>query len=127
MSCDLMYRATTKAAWDAYSGSMGLTADGMPSGCYIDEIGPIVQTPAVIGPDGEIITPAVMDDRHHVNVRIVHLPQSVNEEGTVTVTTMADLAQGNADVEWIDPSTVDQPRRIFAGGMSYWTLIVEGE
>jgi len=61
-----------------------------------------------------------MDDRHHVNVRIVHLPQSVDEEGTVTVTTMADLATGNADVEWVDPATVDNPRRIWAGGMRYW-------
>lgn len=124
---DLMYRATDKAAWDAYAASMGLTADGYPSGCYIDEIGSIVQTPAVIGQDGTILTPAVMDDRYHVNVRIVHLPQSVDEEGTVTVTTMADLAAGNTDVEWVDPSTVDNPRRIFAGGMSYWTPIVEGE
>lgn len=121
MSNDLMYRATTKAAWDAYAASMGLTVEGMPTGCYIDEIGPIVQTPAVIGPDGEIVTPPVMDDRHHVNVRIVNLPQSVDEEGTVIITTMADLAQGNADVEWVDPALVNNPRRIFAGGMSYWT------
>ncbi len=118
---DLMYRATTKSAWDAYAASMGLTADGQPSGCYIDEIGPIVSTPAVIGEDGEIVTPAVMDDRHHVNVRIVNLPQSVDEEGTVIITTMADLAQGNVDVEWVDPALVNNPRRIFAGGMSYWT------
>lgn len=118
---DLMYRATDKAAWDAYAASKGLTAEGYPTGCYIDEIGPIVQTPAVIGPDGEIVTPPVMDDRHHVNVRIVHLPQSVDEEGAVTIITMADLAQGNTDVEWVDPATVDNPRRIFAGGMSYWT------
>ena len=121
MSNDLMYRATDKAAWDAYAAQVGLTADGYPTGCYIDEIGPIVVTPAVISEDGTILTPAVMDDRHHVNVRIVHLPQTTDEEGTVTVKTMADLAAGNSDVEWIDPSTVDNPRRIFAGGMSYWT------
>lgn len=118
---DLMYKATTKAAWDAYAASVHLTADGMPvDAIYIDEIGPIVTTPAVIGEDGEIVTPAVMDDRHHVNVRVVNLPQSVDAEGTVTVTTMADLATGTADVEWIDPALVDNPRRIFAGGMSYW-------
>ena len=127
MSSDMMYRATDKATWDAYAASKGLTSDGQPTGCYIDEIGPIVQTPAVIGQDCTILTPAVMDDRHHVNVRIVHLPQSVDEEGTVTVKTMADLAAGNADVEWIDPALVDNPRRIFAGGMSYWTPIVEEE
>jgi len=121
---DLMYRATDKATWDAYATAMNLTATGgentYPLGCYIDEIGPVVTTPAVISEDGTILTPAVMDDRHHVNVRIVHLPQSVDEEGTVTVTTMADLAAGNADVEWVDPATVDNPRRIWAGGMRYW-------
>lgn len=125
MGYDLMYRATTKAAWDAYAASKGLTAEGHPTGCYIDEIGPIVTTPAVIGPDGEIVTPAVMDDRHHVNVRVVHLPQSVDAEGTVTAKTMADLAAGNTQVEWIDPATVNSPSRIFAGGMSYWMPEVE--
>ena len=73
---DLMYRATDKATWDAYAASKGLTSDGQPTGCYIDEIGPIVTTPAVISEDGTILTPAVMDDRHHVNVRVIHLPTS---------------------------------------------------
>ncbi|WP_396190323.1 hypothetical protein, partial [Flavobacterium sp.] len=114
-----------KAAWDAYAASKGLTAEGQPTGCYIDEIGPIVTTPAVIGEDGEIVTPAVMDDRHHVNVRIVHLPYTVAPDETVVTRTMADLAAGNTQVEWIDPATVDNPRRIFAGGMSYWMPEVE--
>jgi hypothetical protein len=114
---DLMYRATTKAAWDAFASEMGLTYDT----ALIDEIGPIVTTPAILDEDGEIVTPAVMDDSHHVNVRVIHLPQSVDEEGEITVITMADLADGNADVEWVHPATVDNPRRIWAGGMRYWT------
>jgi hypothetical protein len=117
---DLMYRATDKSAWDAYAASMGLTADGMPTGCYIDEIGPIVTTPAVISEDGTILTPAVMDNRHHVNVRVTHLPTVTDEDSNVTVLSMADLAAGNANVEWVDPATVDNPRRIWAGGMRYW-------
>ena len=117
---DLMYRATDKATWDAYAASKGLTADGIPSGCYIDEIGPIVTTPAVISEDGTILTPAVMDDRHHVNVRVIHLPTVTDEDGTVTVLSMSELAAGTANVEWVDHTTVDNPRRIWAGGMSYW-------
>jgi hypothetical protein len=120
MSNDLMYRATDKATWDAYAASKGLTSDGQPTGCYIDEIGPIVTTPAVISEDGTILTPAVMDDRHHVNVRVINLPTITDEDGNVTVLSMADLAAGNADVEWVDPATVDNPRRIWAGGMRYW-------
>jgi hypothetical protein len=121
---DLMYRATDKATWDAYAASKGLTAtDGentYPLGCYIDEIGPIVTTPAVISEDGTILTPAVMDNRHHVNVRVIHLPTITDEDGNVSIISMADLAAGTADVEWVDPATVDNPRRIWAGGMRYW-------
>jgi hypothetical protein len=113
---DMMYRATTKAAWDAFASEMGLT-----DSCLIDEIGPIVTTPAILDEDGEIVTPAVMDESHHVNVRVIHLPQSVDEEGEISGITMADLADGNADVEWVHPATVDNPRRIWAGGMRYWT------
>jgi hypothetical protein len=127
MSNDLMYRADTKAAWDAYASDTGLTDDdGRPLGCYIDEIGSIVVTPAVIGPDGEIVTPAVMDDRHHVNVRVTQvsgpLPDPVPEGYVQQGHDLAVLAQGGEGVEWVDPASVDNPRRIWAGGMSYWTL-----
>ena len=121
---DMMYRATDKATWDAYAASKGLTADGMPSGCYIDEIGPIVTTPAVISEDGTILTPAVMDDRHHVNVRVTQiagpLPDPLPDGYVQQGHDLAVLAQGGAGVEWVDHTTVDNPRRIWAGGMSYW-------
>jgi hypothetical protein len=112
MGSDLMYRATDEATWDAWAAIVSLTYDDRPNGCYIDEIGPVVVTPAVIGPDGTIITPAVMDNRYHVNVRLVsgHDP--------------AVLVQGGPGVEWIDPATVNNPRRIWAGGMNYYTPIV---
>lgn len=35
----------------------------------IDVIGPVVITPAVIGLDGVEMTPAVLDNRFHINVR----------------------------------------------------------
>lgn len=127
---DLMYRATDKAAWDAYAAIVSLTVDGMPNGCYIDEIGPIVTTPAVIGPDGEIITPAVVDNHHHVNVRLTQLagpmPDPVPPDHVQQGHDPAVLAQGGPGVEWIDPATVSSPSRIWAGGMSYWTPILEG-
>jgi hypothetical protein len=73
MGNDLMYRATDKATWDAWAALVSLTYDDRPNGCYIDEIGPVVVTPAVVGPDGTIITPAVMDNRYHVNVRLIQI------------------------------------------------------
>lgn len=122
---DLMYRANTKAAWDAYASDTGLTDDeGRPLGCYIDEIGPVVTTPAVISEDGTILTPAVMDDRHHVNVRVTQiagpLPDPLPDDYVQQGHDPAVLAQGGTGVEWVDPATVDNPRRIWAGGMRYW-------
>jgi len=123
---DLMYRADTKAAWDAYAAEMNLTdGEGRPNGCYIDEIGPVVVTPAVISEDGTIIMPAVMDNRYHVNVRLIQiagpLSDFVPEDYVPQGHDPAVLAQGGPGVEWVDPATVDNPRRIWAGGMSYWT------
>ena len=121
---DLMYRATDKAAWDAYAAIVSLTVEGMPSGCYIDEIGPIVTEQATLNEDGEIVTPAVVDSHHHVNVRLTQiagpapdpLPEGYVQQGHDP----AVLAEGGAGVEWIDPATVSSPSRIWAGGMSYW-------
>ena len=48
-----------------------LSEDGalMPhAGVIIDEIGPVVKTPAVLDEDGNVITPAVIVEGHHVNL-----------------------------------------------------------
>lgn len=105
---DMMFRANDKAAWDAFAASAGLTDAGVPTDCLIDEIGQIMMTPPVFSADGTILTPAVMDNHHHVNVRL-----SGGHD-------LAVLAQGAQGVEWIDPATVSSPSRIWAGGMDYW-------
>jgi hypothetical protein len=122
---DLMYRATDKAAWDAYAAIVSLTSDGQPLGCYIDCIGQIVTTPAVIDPEtGDVVSPAVVDEHFHVNVRLTQIagpmPDPVPEDYVQQGHDPAVLAQGGPGVEWIDPASVDNPRRIWAGGMSYW-------
>ena len=38
------------------------------AGVIIDEIGPVVKTPAVLDEDGKIVTPAVIIEGHHVNL-----------------------------------------------------------
>jgi hypothetical protein len=41
----------------------------IPSACVrIDEIGPVEKVPAVLGEDGNIVTPALMVEGHHVNL-----------------------------------------------------------
>lgn len=100
---DLMFKATDKAAWDAFAETFPET------GILIDEIGPIVITPAVLDETGEIVEGAVIDLSHHVNVRV--LSDSID---------CFELAQGAPGVEWIDPSIVTSPDRIWAGGMNYY-------
>jgi len=38
------------------------------AGVVIDEIGPVVKSPAVIDADGTVVTPAVVIEGHHVNL-----------------------------------------------------------
>lgn len=111
MMNDLMFKATDKAAWDAFAATFP-AAD-----ILIDEIGPIVITPAVIAPDGTVVTPAVVDPLFHVNIRV---QRTVIQEGDQEVNVCPELAQGGAGVDWIDPAEVASPDRIWAGGMNYW-------
>lgn len=107
---DLMFKATDEASWDAYVA--GLDPE-VQANILLDEIGPIVVTPAVYDEDGDIVTPAVIDEAWHVNLRT--LSDTVD---------CAALAAGNDDVEWIDPTLVSVPDRIWAGGMNYWVAPV---
>lgn len=111
---DLMFKATDKSAWDSFAESFPVDAQ-----LLVDEIGPIVTTPSVYA--GEtLITPAVMDLAHHVNVRVLRPFVMSKDEIPVEIDFCAVLAIGGPGVTWIDPATVNNPRRVWAGGMSYW-------
>lgn len=112
---DLMFKATDKAAWDAFALVSGLTVTDedvtfVAPGILISEIGAIATTPPVFDAEGNMVTPSVMDEHHHVNVRV--LSDAVDCE---------ELSLGGTGVEWIDPATVSSPNRIWAGGMNYFT------
>jgi len=113
---DLMFKATDKAAWDAFALTFPSAAD-----ILVDEIGPIVTTPAIIDEDGEIVTPAVVDDHWHTNVRVLRPVIQSDDDEPVETDVCAVLALGGPGVAWIDHDTVNSPSRIWAGGMSYWT------
>lgn len=113
---DLMFKATTEEDWDAFVATFPQTE------IFIDEIGPIVITPAVYNPDGTVLTPAVMDNAYHANVRVIYpYITAVDEEGDVVeIDVCATLAAGGTGVTWIDPADVETPARTWAGGMNYW-------
>ena len=106
MIYDLMMKATTKAAWDAWLASL---SDETRADFLIDEIGPIVITPATYNDKGEELTPAVISNSWHVNLRIL-----------TDATDAATIAKGGKDVKWLDPSTVESPIRVWSGCMNYW-------
>lgn len=70
-SRDLFVEGMTTTALPNGETLATLSEDGalIPhSGVIIDEIGPITKTPAVYDEDGEIVTPAVVIEGHHVNL-----------------------------------------------------------
>lgn len=119
---DALIRAETKADWDAEAAAAGLVVNGEPiPGASVDELGPVVLTPAVPGPEPmTIATPAVMDNRHHVNLR---LAASLNWQPLAlqwTVHGSPDPAANNAEVchlinrvGLIDPATIALPKRVW--------------
>jgi hypothetical protein len=54
------------------------------SGVFIDEIGPVTKTPAVIDKDGNEVTPAVVITGHHANIRVTGVVFSMLTEGMPT-------------------------------------------
>lgn len=110
---DLMFKATDKMVWDAF------VAPFIPN-IITDEIGPIVITPAIFDDNGEIITSAVIDNAHHINVRVINPIIMSTDEEPVEIDVCATMAAGGPGVEWIDPAIVTSPERIWAGGMNYW-------
>ena len=51
--------------------SVGENGEIIPNpGVHVDEIGPHERVPAELDADGNIVTPAVVDTRWHVNIRI---------------------------------------------------------
>lgn len=53
-------------------------APGGGRGVAVDMLGPVTLTPSEIDPEtGEVLTPAVIDHRYHVNLRSAELPAAL--------------------------------------------------
>lgn len=113
VGCDYieaMCRAETREAWDAAALANNLLrqdvigtdeddepilSDPYPTyGVNIEHIGPVVITPATYDEEGEELTPAVLDTRHHVNFRI-----------------SADLAWQPIALAWMTMGAPDEPNK----------------
>ena len=148
MILDLMVWAPSRDAFIAgmlANNLMVQTEDGPVAGpdISIDEIGPVVGAPAVYDEDGEEVTPAVMVDGYHVNLRaygqfalqVTHqLPQTDAEGNLLSIFDRTWLLNLVNDLSWsqlsgdgvpagwvgpngvklFDPSAVTTPRRVWA-------------
>lgn len=121
---DYYYECDSRAAWDTFAADAGFTdASGNPTtGMNIDWIGKIVVTPAVMS-GMTVVTPAVMSTKEYVNVRYA----PIGSTGPLEVEQLIDrknlLASiGNGTtVKWIDPATIPNYPRVWAGGMMPFT------
>lgn len=106
-------------------------------GVMIDELGPITKTPATYDDEGNELTPAVVVDGHHVNLRAYgqfaqQVTYGLKQEGDVfTRTHLLQIIQdldfkpiteegvpagyeGPNGVRLFDPGVVNIPRRVWA-------------
>lgn len=146
---DITLRCFSRARWLAFATNQGIIdANGNPNlGFDIDEIGSYEITKAVVNALGVVITPAVMDTWHMVNIRF---------SGTKAIADLDVLYAGETDtgylftkskvvafirnqsilqsfngwrayefgltvnrIQLIDPRDYTTPKRVWAGGMNF--------
>ncbi len=73
---DCICRAESQEAWEAAALADHLLSEDAQGnlipieGATIDVLGPVELAPAVLDAQGDVVTPAVMDERYHVNLRL---------------------------------------------------------
>jgi len=119
---DVMVRAAYRKAWiDAATANKLIDAEGNPvPGVTIDEIGDVIVTPATYDEGGKELTPAVIDNRFHVNFRIAeHLAWQpialawMTQGNDDAVSNKEEETRTLAKVSLIDPDTVKTPARVW--------------
>jgi hypothetical protein len=105
---DFTFNCVSPEDWDAYVTTL-------PEGTWVDEIGWM--------PFGLLEAPAgtEMDDPQFENAQAVWNVNSRIDDELYPASRIANVSLGNENVIWIDPVTITNPQREWAGGMDYWT------
>lgn len=139
---DAILRADTPEAWEAAALAARLLIadvgeDGEPilrpgNGVNIDVLGPVILTPGVYDPETlNVITPPVIDARHHINVRLApEARETIHEEsgwplwqlvivrwmgeGTPDLPNAEEIGLALDGVTLIDPDTIRSASRVWA-------------
>jgi len=136
LSQNLLYRdPIIEKTTDEATGEVTETIVGyedelkVSAGANITEMGPVVLTPAVLDDEGNEVTPAVMDNRFHLNMRIAEPLLSKADEngyplwqktalfwmtyGQPVEPNNQERAKVVSGVEMIDPDSINQPDRVW--------------
>ena len=134
---DAMLRATDKATWEAAAEAQNILVRDendnlVPApGIDIDAIGAMVVTPGTYGKNGRELTPPVLDNRYHLNMRVSGAVLARRNSGGFAkwkVTALNWTNMGKADMAnkaevgaslfgvcLIDPASVNSPARVWLG------------
>lgn len=124
----VMVRATDRATFFAVAEQVGLVEadeDGNVApirDVTITELGPYVITPATFDEDGNELTPAVLDNRYHVNFWLGPTVVERNqwqawllqwmENGEAAQPNKDEASVGLSGIELIDPATIKSPANV---------------
>jgi hypothetical protein len=132
-----MIRCADKATWHAAGLQYKLLIEEQEGkativktalGIEADEIGPVVITPAVLDEKGNVKTPAVVDNRFHVNVLVSPVVMAREDAdgfrkwkltaeafmgGTDSTPNKTEAAKMLGGVELLDPTTIATPAQVW--------------
>lgn len=118
---DMIVRADTHGYWRNVAEDWGLIdadENAMP-GVTIDPIGPVETTPAIFDALGALITPAVADNRYHLNLRVSAdfnwqpFASKWTQDGSATMSNASENGKRFYRVTLVDPDTISTPSRVF--------------
>lgn len=146
---DFCLRAKDRATWDQVALKYGLLVSDEPEGVldkvlpvrlkpvsgepapgvHINHIGPVTLTPATYDENGEVVTAAKMDNRHHINLRLTKpILHRRNEAGNLAwEEILLDWMQNGKEakpnneersktqhgVELLDATSISNPTRVW--------------
>ena len=138
---DLILRAKNKKALVDWAKENGLIRPDGTVRSFIDydEIDVVVLQKATFDTDGNELTPAVIDPRYHVNIRLSgpkfeldedkrfsagnygrsKIVRKMKRDGVERTNARGIRMWRLGDVDIIDPTTVSTPIRVWAGGMHF--------
>jgi len=130
MPIDYLIRAETKEVWRSYAEEQGwlTNIDGEPvpaEHVRVDTLGPVVVTPGTYDEEGNELTPPVMDDWYHVNLRIIEhqrdeVVQSFASGKAVVTEQDVRAIEGTIEegaIQLLFAEDIETPIRVWADGM----------